>query len=40
MTARQMDRASDELIDAFNQRIMTENIRFRSMLRTRRNRGR
>jgi hypothetical protein len=40
ITARQMDRISDELIAAFNQQIMTENIRFRSMLRPRRNRGR
>lgn len=40
ITARQMDRERDELIDAFNQQIMTENIRFRSMLRPRRNRGR
>jgi hypothetical protein len=40
ITARQMERASDELIAAFNQQIMTENIRFRSMLRPRRNRGR
>ena len=40
ITARQMDRSSDELIASFNQQIMTENIRFRSMLRPVRNRGR
>lgn len=40
ITARQMERASDELIEAFNQQVTAENIRFRSMLRRVRNRGR
>ena len=40
ITARQMDRKCDELIAAFNQQIKAENIRFRSMLRPVRNRGR
>ena len=40
ITAAQMDHECDELVSAFNQRIMSENIRFRSMLRPRRNRGR
>jgi hypothetical protein len=33
VTAREMDRERDELIRAFNQRVMSENIRYRSMLR-------
>ncbi|HEX4864303.1 MAG TPA: hypothetical protein VFV02_09535 [Acidimicrobiales bacterium] len=40
ITARQMEEACDRLVAAFNQRVMSENIRFRSMLRPRRNRGR
>jgi hypothetical protein len=39
-TALQMEKACDDLIAAFNQKVMSENIRFRSMLRPRRRRGR
>jgi hypothetical protein len=35
VTAREMDRERDRLIDAFNRRVMSENIRYRSMLRRR-----
>lgn len=40
ITAREMERTCDDLIAGFNQRVMGENIRFRSMMRPRRNRGR
>jgi hypothetical protein len=40
MTAREMDRERDQLIHAFNQRVRSENIRYRSMLRSRPNGGR
>jgi len=33
ITAREMDRECDQLIASFNQRVMAENIRYRSMLR-------
>jgi hypothetical protein len=33
ITAREMDRECDQLIGSFNQRVMAENIRYRSMLR-------
>jgi hypothetical protein len=35
VTAREMERQRDQLIAAFNQRVMRENIRYRSMLRSR-----
>jgi hypothetical protein len=35
VTAAEMDRERDQLIRAFNQRVMGENIRYRSMLRGR-----
>jgi hypothetical protein len=35
VTAREMDRERDQLIEAFNQRVTNENIRYRSMLRSR-----
>ena len=35
MTAREMDRERDQLIASFNQLVMSENIRYRSMLRRR-----
>jgi hypothetical protein len=39
LTARDMDRERDQLIRAFNQRVMSENIRYRSMLRRLSNRS-
>lgn len=39
VTAREMDRERDQLIQAFNQRVMSENIRYRSMLRSRSHRA-
>lgn len=33
ITAREMDRECDDLIATYNKRIMSENIRYRSMLR-------
>jgi hypothetical protein len=36
VTARELDRERDWLIEAFNQQVMAENIRYRSMLRPRR----
>ena len=36
ITAREMERECDKLVAAFNQRVMSENIRYRSMLRKRR----
>jgi hypothetical protein len=35
ITAREMERANDRLVAEFNQRVMSENIRYRSMLRKR-----
>ena len=35
LTARELDRERDRLIRAFNQQVMAENIRYRSMLRRR-----
>jgi hypothetical protein len=35
ITAREMDAERDRLIDAFNQQVRSENIRYRSMLRHR-----
>jgi hypothetical protein len=40
ITAREMDVERDRLIEAFNQQVMSENIRYRSMLRRRPNRRR
>jgi hypothetical protein len=40
LTAKEMDRERDRLIRAFNQRVMGENIRYRSMLRSLSNGGR
>lgn len=40
ITAREMDRECDQLVEAFNQLVRSENIRFRSMLRRRSNRAR
>ena len=34
-TAAEMDRERDDLVAAFNQQVMNENIRYRSMLRGR-----
>jgi hypothetical protein len=39
LTAREMEREQDQLIRAFNQRVMSENIRYRSLLRNRSNRA-
>lgn len=39
ITAREMERESDELVDRFNRLVRGENIRYRSMLRPRPNRG-
>jgi hypothetical protein len=36
ITARELDKARDTLIAAFNQQIMRANIRYRSMMRPRR----
>jgi hypothetical protein len=36
VTAREMERGCDQLVAAFNQRVMSENIRYRSLLRKRR----
>jgi hypothetical protein len=33
LTARELDRERDSLIQAFNQQVMAENIRYRSLLR-------
>jgi hypothetical protein len=33
ITAREMDAERDRLVDAFNRRVMNENIRYRSFLR-------
>ncbi len=35
LTAREMDRERDRLVEAFNRQVMSENIRYRSMLRRR-----
>jgi hypothetical protein len=35
ITAREMDRECDRLVEVFNQQVMSENIRYRSMLRPR-----
>ena len=35
ITAQEMDRECAELVGSFNQRVMSENIRYRSMLRRR-----
>ena len=35
ITAKEMDRDRDQLVESFNRRIMNENIRYRSMLRRR-----
>jgi hypothetical protein len=35
LTARELDRERDSLIRAFNQQVMAENIRYRSLLRRR-----
>jgi hypothetical protein len=35
MTAREMERECDALVEAFNRHVMSENIRYRSMLRKR-----
>jgi hypothetical protein len=35
ITAREMDRERDQLVGSFNQQVMSENIRYRSMLRKR-----
>jgi hypothetical protein len=35
ITAKEMDRQRDELIRAFNRGVMSENIRYRGMLRSR-----
>lgn len=40
ITAREMERESDELVDHFNRLVCSENIRYRSMLRPRPARGR
>jgi hypothetical protein len=39
ITAKEMDRERDQLTAAFNQKVMGENIRYRSMLRRRSNRA-
>jgi hypothetical protein len=33
ITARELDQERDRLTEAFNRQVMTENIRYRSMLR-------
>jgi hypothetical protein len=38
ITATEMDRERDQLVESFNRRVMSENIRYRSMLRRRGNR--
>jgi hypothetical protein len=35
ITAREMDRLCDQLVEAFNSKVRAENIRYRSMLRPR-----
>jgi hypothetical protein len=40
ITAREMDAERDRLVDAFNRRVMNENIRYRSFLRPGPHRGR
>jgi hypothetical protein len=40
VTAADMDKERDRLVRAFNQRVMSENIRYRSMLRSRPSGGR
>jgi hypothetical protein len=35
LTAREMDRERDRLVEAFNRQVLSENIRYRSMLRRR-----
>jgi hypothetical protein len=40
ITATEMDRERDRLIEVFNRQVMTENIRYRSMLRRRPSRAR
>lgn len=40
ITAREMDRERDRLVDTFNRQVMNENIRYRSLLRRTRDRGR
>jgi len=37
ITAREMDRERDQLVESFDRRVMSENIRYRSMLRRRSN---
>jgi hypothetical protein len=37
ITARELDRERDQLVRSFNQRVMSENVRYRSMLRRRTN---
>jgi hypothetical protein len=39
ITAKEMDRQRDEMIAAFNRQVMSENIRYRSLLRRRSNGG-
>jgi hypothetical protein len=39
ITAREMDAERDRLVDAFNRRVMSENIRYRSFLRPAPHRG-
>jgi hypothetical protein len=40
ITARELDQERDRLIETFNRRVMSENIRYRSMLRRRTHRTR
>jgi hypothetical protein len=37
ITAREMDRERDQMVGSFDQQVMSENIRYRSMLRKRSN---